>query len=122
MHFWTVTDYARAELSLRHDSHAPGAFVTYLRTLVFVARRPLSWMHGAVGWILFGVVTLAYMLIAQGHPMFGAGGAITLFVARQGAALLRTAIRVGVMGGQVELARTRPLPPRRVETTPPSAG
>jgi hypothetical protein len=47
--------------------------------------------------------------------MYGAEGAITLFVARQGVSLLRMAIRVGVLAGQVELGRTRPLPPRRVE-------
>jgi hypothetical protein len=113
--FWTVTDYARAELSLRHDSHAPGVLATYIRTVVWVARRPLTLVHGAIGWVLFVVVTLAYAFIAQGHPMYGAEGAITLFVARQGVALLRMAIRTGVMGGQLELARTRPAPPRRVE-------
>ena len=47
--------------------------------------------------------------------MYGAEGAVTLFVVRQGVALLRMAIRVGVLAGQVELGRTRPLPARRVE-------
>jgi hypothetical protein len=113
--FWTVTDYARAELSLRHDSHGPGVIATYIRTLVWVARRPLTLVHGAIGWLVFLIVTLAYAFIAQGHPMYGAEGAITLFVARQGVSLLRMAIRIGVMGGQLDLARTRPLPPRRIE-------
>lgn len=123
--FWTVTDYARAELSLRHDSHGPGAFATYVRTLIWVARRPLAMIHGAFGWFLVLVVTLAYVVIAQGHPMYGAGGAIALFVVRQGVALVRMAIRVGVMAGQLELARTRPPPPRRVsddESAPRAAG
>lgn len=115
--FWTVTDYARAELSLRHESHGPGVLATYVRTLAWVARRPLTLVHGAIGWLLFLLVTIAYAFIAQGHPMYGAEGAITLFVARQGVALLRMAIRMGVMGGQLELARTRPLPPRRAEPT-----
>jgi hypothetical protein len=47
--------------------------------------------------------------------MYGAEGAVTLFFVRQGVALLRMAIKVCVVGGQVELGRTRPLPPRRVE-------
>lgn len=116
-YFWTVTDYARAEISLRHDSHRPGALATYLRTLVWVARRPLTLIHGAFGWLLVALVTVAYLVIAHGHPMYGAEGAIALFVVRQGVSLVRMAIRIGVMGGQLELARTRPLPPRRVEAT-----
>jgi hypothetical protein len=115
--FWTVTDYARAELSIRHESHAPGAFATYLRTLIFVARRPLTLIHGAFGWFLAILVTLAYLVISHGHPMYGAEGAITLFVVRQIVSLGRMAIRMAVMGGQIELARTRPLPPRRIEAT-----
>ena len=43
--------------------------------------------------------------------MYGAEGAVTLFVIRQGVALARTAIRVGVIAGQVELGKARPLPP-----------
>ncbi len=112
---WTVTDYARAELTLRHDTHDPGVIATYLRTLAYVIRRPVTLVHGAIGWLLFGLVTAAYAYLAQGHPMYGAEGAVTLFVARQGVSLLRMAIHVGVLAGQVELGRTRPLPPRRIE-------
>src|SRR4051812_35749096 len=39
---WTVTDYARVELTLRHDSHEPGAVISYLRTIVFVLKRPVT--------------------------------------------------------------------------------
>jgi hypothetical protein len=113
--FWTVADYARIELTLRHETHDPGAFATYLRSLFFVLRRPLTLVHGAFGWMLFALVTAIYLWLAQGHPMYGAEGAITLFAVRQGVNLLRMAIRVGVMAGQIELGRTRPLPPRRVE-------
>lgn len=113
--FFTVTDYARVELTLRGDTHAPGVLVTYLRTLGYVLRRPLTLVHGAVGWVLIGLVTLAYAYLAHGHPMYGAEGAVMLFLVRQGVALLRLAIRVAVMGGQLELGRTRPLPPRRAE-------
>jgi hypothetical protein len=113
---WTVTDYARIELTLRHDTHDPGVIVTYLRSLAYVLRRPVTLVHGAIGWLGFALVTAAYAYLAQGHPMYGAGGAVTLFIARQGVSLLRMAIRLGVLAGQVELGRTRPLPPRRIET------
>jgi hypothetical protein len=112
---WTVSDYARAELTLRHDTHDPGVVATYLRTIAYVLRRPVTLVHGAVGWLLFALVTIAYAYLAQGHPMYGAEGAVTLFVARQGVSLLRMAIRFGILAGQIELGRTRPLPPRRVE-------
>jgi hypothetical protein len=115
---WTIADYARIELTLRHDTHDPGVVVTYLRSVVYVLKRPLTLLHGAFGWLVFFIVTLAYAYLAQGHPMYGAEGAITLFLVRQGVSLLRMAIKVGVMSGQVELGRTRPLPPRRrVEAT-----
>ena len=112
---WTISDYARAELTLRHDTHDPGVIATYLRTVAYVFRRPVTLVHGAIGWLVFGLVTVAYAYLAQGHPMYGAEGAITLFVARQGVSLLRMTIRVGVLAGQIELGRTRTLPPRRVE-------
>lgn len=115
--FLTVADYARVELTLRNDSHAPGVIVTYLRSLAFVAKRPLTLVHAGLGWLLFALVTLAYAYLSYGHPMYGTEGAITLFLVRQGVALLRLAIDVAVLGGQVELGRTRPLPPRRVEVT-----
>ena len=113
--FWTVTDYARAELTLRHDTHDPSAFATYFRTLIWVAKRPLTLLHTGFGWFAFGIVTLMYLYLAQGHPMYGTEGAITLFAVRQGVSLLRMALRFGVMAGQIELGRTRPLPPKRVE-------
>jgi len=46
--------------------------------------------------------------------MYGAEGAVTLFVIRQGVSLARSAIRFGVLGGQIELGKSRTLPPRRV--------
>jgi hypothetical protein len=112
---WTTLDHARAELTLRHDTHDPGVVSTYLRTLSYVLRRPVSLVHAAIGWLLFGLVTAAYFYLSQGHPMYGAEGAIALFIARQGVSLLRMAIRFGVLAGQIELGRTRPLPPRRIE-------
>ncbi len=112
----TIADYARVELTLRHDSHDPGVVVTYVKAAMFVIRRPVTVLHNALGWIAFALVTIGYAYLAQGHPMYGAEGAVTLFVIRQGIALARTALRVGVIAGQVELGRTRPLPPRRIET------
>lgn len=116
--FWTVADYARVELTLRHETHAPGAVITYFRTLIWVAKRPLTVLHNGFGWFVFALVTLLYLYLAQGHPMYGTEGAITLFAVRQGVSLLRMAVRVGVMAGQVELGRTRPLPPKRTEVKP----
>jgi hypothetical protein len=112
---WTVEDYARVELTLRHNSHDPGVVATYVRSLSYVLRRPVALVHGALGWLAFGLVSAAYFYLSLGHPMYGAEGALALFVARQGVSLLRMAIRFGVLAGQVELGRTRPLPPRRVE-------
>ena len=112
---WTVTDYARVELALRHDSHDPSVVATYVRTVAFVLKRPIVLLHAGIGWLGFVIITIGYAYLASGHPMFGAEGAVTLFVIRQGVSLARMAIRFGVLAGQVELGGTRPLPPRRVE-------
>jgi hypothetical protein len=111
----TVTDYARVELALRDETHAPRAALAYVRALGFVLRRPVTLVHGLLGWLAWLVFTVGSIWLAQGHPMYGTEGAITLFVMRQGVALARTAVRFGVLAGQVELGRTRPAPPRRVE-------
>jgi hypothetical protein len=113
---WTVTDYARVELTLRHDSHEPGAVLTYLRTIVFVLKRPVTLVHALLGWLVFLVITIGYAYLAHGHPMFGAEGAVALFVIRQGVALARSTVRYGVLAGQIEFGRTRALPPRRIES------
>jgi hypothetical protein len=114
LHFaWTVADYARVELALRHETHDPSVIATYLRSVVYVAKRPLTLLHGGLGWLAIILVTTAYAYLAQGHPMYGAEGAVTLFFVRQGVSLLRMVIRVGVLAGQVDLGRTRALPPRR---------
>jgi hypothetical protein len=118
---WTVSDYARVELALRNDTHDPGVLRSYFHSLAYVLRRPITLVHGGLGWILFLLVTAAYAYLAQGHPMYGAEGAITLFFVRQGVSLLRMAIKLGILAGQVELGRTRPLPPRRVEVKPSAA-
>lgn len=112
---WTITDYARVELTLRGESHEPGVVMTYLRTVAYVLKRPVTLAHAGLGWIAFALVTVGYATLSEGHPMYGADGALTLFVIRQGVALARTAIRMGVMAGQIELGKTRALPPRRVE-------
>jgi hypothetical protein len=115
---WTVSDYARVELILRNETHDPGVLRTYLRSFGYVIRRPLTLVHAGAGWLLFLLVTAAYAYLAQGHPLYGVEGAITLFFVRQGVALLRMAIKVGVLAGQVELGRTRPVPARRLEVKP----
>jgi hypothetical protein len=115
---WTISDYARVELTLRHDSHDPGVIASYVRITAFVLIRPMTLVHTGLGWTLCVLVTIGYAYLAHGHPMYGAEGAITLFVIRQGVALARTAIRVGVLAGQVELGKTRALPPRSREPGP----
>jgi hypothetical protein len=115
--FWTVSDYARVELTLRGGTHDPGVVGTYIRTVAYVLKRPLTLVHGAFGWLAFLLVTAAYSYLAQGHPMYGADGAITLFFVRAGVSLLRMAIKVGVLAGQIELGRTRPLPPRHASVS-----
>ena len=115
-HFlWTVTDYARVELTLRHASHEPSVLATYLRSAGFVLRRPLALVHGALGWLGFIAITVGYAYLAAGHPTLGAEGAVALFVIRSGVALARWALRFAVIAGQVDLGGSRPLPPRRVD-------
>ncbi len=117
LHFlWTASDYARVELTLRHDSHDPSVLATYLRSLVFVIKRPMSLVHAALGWLAFAIITIGYAYLAHNHPMYGAEGAVTLFVIRSGVSLARMALRFGVLAGQVELGRTRALPPGTVST------
>lgn len=110
---WTITDYARVEITLRQDSHEPSVIMTYLRTFAFVLKHPVTLAHGALGWLAFAAITVGYMYLSHGHPMYGAEGAVTLFVIRQGVALARCAVRFGVLAGQLELGKTRALPPRR---------
>jgi len=112
---WTISDYARVELTLRGESHEPSVVMTYLRAVAYVIKRPITLAHAGIGWLGFVLVTLIYVYIAQGHPMYGPEGAVALFVIRQGVALARTAIRFGVLAGQIELGKTRPLPPMRVK-------
>jgi hypothetical protein len=113
---WTVTDYARVELTLRHESHDPSAVATYLRTIAYVVKRPVTLVHALLGWLVFAIITVGCAYLAHGHPMFGAEGAVALFVIRQGVALARSAVRYGVLAGQVEIGRTRALPPRRLDS------
>lgn len=113
---WTVTDYARVELTIRHESHDPSAVATYLRTIAYVLKRPVTLLHAGLGWIVFALISVGYAYLAHGHPMYGAEGAVALFVIRQGVALARSSIRYGVLAGQIEIGRTRALPPRRLDS------
>ena len=112
---WTIVDYARVELSLRCEPQPPSVVKTYARAVGFVITRPLALVHAALGWLAFFAIWLGYAYLAKGHPMFGAEGAVTLFVIRQGVSLARTAVRFGVIAGQVELGKTRQPPPRRTD-------
>lgn len=113
---WTITDYARAELVLRRDTHELSVLAAYVRAIGFVLRRPATLLHSGLGWLAIGAVSVGYLVAAHDHPMVGTSGAITLLIVRQGVALLRMAVHFAVIGGQVALTRQRPAPP-----TPPSA-
>ena len=111
---WTVLDYARLDLSQHRDSHELGAFSAYFRALRLVLTRPLTIGHTLLGWLAWLGIGVGYSYIAYGHPMLGAGGAVTLYVIRLGVQLLRMAIKFAVMAGQVHLHEQRPAPQRDV--------
>jgi hypothetical protein len=113
---WTITDYARAELVLRRDTHDLSVLAAYVRAIGFVLRRPMTLLHAGMGWVAIGGISLGYLVAAHDHPMVGTGGAITLLIVRQGVALVRMAVHFAVLGGQVALTRQRPAPPQ-----PPAA-
>jgi hypothetical protein len=70
--------------------------------------------HTLLGWLAWLGIGVGYSYIAYGHPMLGAGGAVTLYVIRLGVQLLRMAIKFAVMAGQVHLHEQRPAPQRDV--------
>jgi hypothetical protein len=108
--FWTIGDYARAELVMRRDSHGLTVLGAYARAIALVLKQPTTWLHAGLGWLLIAAVSIAYVLASHGQPMTGTQGAITLFIVRQGVALLRLALRVAMIAGQVALTRKRALP------------
>lgn len=108
---WTITDYARAELVLRRDTHELSVIAAYARAISFVVRRPATLLHAGVGWLAIAAISIGYMVAAHDHPMVGTGGAITLLIVRQGVVLVRMAVHFAVLGGQVALTRQRPAPP-----------
>ncbi len=105
---WTVADYTRVELSLQpyHEYHV---LASYAHSFLFVLRTPLTWIHSGLGNLGLVMITAAYAILASGHPMFGTLGAIALFTIRQGISLARTAVRFGVLAGQIELGQGRTL-------------
>jgi hypothetical protein len=109
----TVVDYARVELAVRKSSHELGAIAAFIRAIGFVITNPITIVHSLLGWILTIAVGLAYVWLSHGRSLLGGSGALTILIVRQGLALVRMAIKVGVLGGQVELGQTRPPPPRR---------
>jgi hypothetical protein len=109
----TIVDYARAELALRKTSHELGAIGAFVRAFGFVITHPVTLLHSLVGWLISIAVLVGYAWLSHGRALLGGGGALTLLVIRSGVSLIRMAIKVGVLGGQVELGQTRPPPPRR---------
>jgi hypothetical protein len=113
---WTVLDHARVELVLRRPSHPRlGATIAFLRACAYVFQRPLALAHVGVWVAAFLAVSFVYTWLSSGAAMLGTSGAIALFIVRQGVVMLRLALKVALVGGQVELGVTRPPPPRGAE-------
>lgn len=113
----TVIDLARAELTLRRPTHERlGATRALFRAIGFVIRRPLAIGHVLLYWLAFVGLSLVFVWMAHGRAMLGTSGALALFALRQGLALCRFALKLGVIAGQVELTSIRPPPPRAVAT------
>jgi hypothetical protein len=107
---WTISEYARAELVLRRDSHDLSVVAAYARGIALVLRRPMTLVHAGLGWLLAGAISIGYWAASHGHPMAGSDGAATLLIVRQGVVLARMAVHFAVLGGQVALTRQRALP------------
>jgi len=116
----TIVDYARVDLALRKSSHELGAIGAFVRAIGYVVTNPITLVHALLGWILAIALGLGYMWLAHGRSLIGGSGALTILIVRQGLSLVRMSIKVGVLGGQVELGQTRSPPPRRqvVEAEP----
>jgi hypothetical protein len=108
----TIVDYARAELAVRKSSHELGALVALLRSIAFVLTHPRAIVHSLIGWAIVLALGVGYVWLSHGRAMLGGGGALTILVIRQCLSLLRMAVEVGVLAGQVELGQTRLPPPR----------
>lgn len=117
----TITDYARAELTLRRPTHDTlGAVRAAVRATGYLVRRPVAIAHVLLYWLAVIAVWLLFVWLAHGHAMLGTSGALALFAIRQAVMLVRTSLKFGLLAGQVELTATRPPPPRtiaRIEST-----
>lgn len=113
----TAIDLARAELTLRRPTHERlGATRALFRALGFLVRRPVAIAYVLLYWLAFVALSLAFVWMAHGRAMLGTGGAMALLALREGLALCRHALKLGVLAGQVEMTATRPPPPRAVAT------
>jgi hypothetical protein len=108
----TIVDYARVELAIRKSSHDQGAVSAFVRAVGFVATHPITIVHSLLGWVVAIALGLGYLWLTHGRDLLGGGGALTILVIRQFLSLLRMAVKVGILGGQMELGQTRPPPPR----------
>lgn len=105
----TLSDLARADLAARAGVGGRGAIRAYLRALALVLRRPAVTLgHAGLVGLLHVAVLGGFVWLASGHQLLGAGGAVTLFVVRQGVAMVRMAVTVGAIAGQHALVRTLP--------------
>jgi hypothetical protein len=110
---FTIVDYARVDLAAYPGTSATAAAI---RGAKIVFSRPAPLLHVALYYVVFLAVSAVYVLITDGHAMLGTSGAISLFVVRQGVAIVRFTAKIALVAGQVELAQTRE-PPRRIGKT-----
>jgi len=117
--WWTIVDYARVELVLRRPTHERfGSTLAMVRAAVFVVRRPVTLLHVAVWALAFVAVSALYVWASHGAAMLGTSGAIALLIVREGVTLLRVALKVATIGGQVALGVTRAAPGRPTRSEP----
>lgn len=105
----TFAELARADLVARQGHGGRSAARAYGRAIRLVVRRPIVLLHAALLELSGLAILLLLAWAVTGHALLGTGGALTLFVLRQGVALLRLALTVASHAGQVEAARTLPV-------------
>jgi hypothetical protein len=98
----TAADCARADIV---GSGRRGAGRALARGFVAVATRPAALAHAALCWGAAGIATGAYLAATGARPLPVGIAAVALVGVRQAVAVLRFAAHVGLLAGQVELAR-----------------
>ncbi len=101
--------YARIAISLDRERPAWRALLAGYHLVATRWRAPAHALLFGLAWI---AITLLYLFVAGDRAMAGAGGACLLFGLRQLTAILRFAVKIAFVGGQVELATSASQPRR----------